>query len=119
MHGSTHDFASLLRPISMVEFFSSYRECKLLVIHRNDANFYEGLPTNRDLEDFISTSDARYPAIMLSKGGSYYPPHDYTTDITIGRLTFPGVPDVNKISLEYGKGATLRVLATFLPLVHA
>ena len=35
------------------------------------ANFYEGLPTNRDLEDFISTSDARYPAIMHTKGGSY------------------------------------------------
>jgi ribosomal protein L16 Arg81 hydroxylase len=114
MHSSSiQDFASLLRPISIVEFFSSYWECKPLVIHRNDAKFYEGLLTNRDLEDIISTSDVRYPAVMLSKGGSYFPPHAYTTDITIGRLTFAGVPDVNKISLEYGKGATVS-----LPALH-
>lgn len=97
----------------MLDFFGSYWECKPLVIHRNDAQFYQGLLTNRDLEDIISTSDARYPAIMLSKGGAYYPSHAYTTDMTIGRLTFPGVPDVNKISLEYGKGATLS-----LPALH-
>jgi hypothetical protein len=113
MHNSIHDLASLLRPISIGDFFSSYWECKPLVIHRHDPKFYEGLLTNCDLEDIISTSDARYPAIMLSKAGSYYPAHTYTTDMTIGRLTFPGVPDVNKISLEYGKGATLS-----LPALH-
>jgi bifunctional lysine-specific demethylase and histidyl-hydroxylase NO66 len=109
MHSSIHDLASLLRPIPVDDFFSSYWECKPLLIHRNDAKFYGGLLTNRDLEDIICTSDARYPAIMLSKGGSYYPPQAYTNDITIGRLTFPGVPDVNKISLEYGKGATVSL----------
>ena len=109
MHGSTHDFASLLGPISTVDFFGGYWECKPLLIRRHDAKFYEGLLTNRDLEDIISTSDLRYPAIMLSKGGSYYPPQAYTTDTTVGRLTFAQVPDVNKISLEYGKGATLSL----------
>jgi bifunctional lysine-specific demethylase and histidyl-hydroxylase NO66 len=108
-HSNSHDFGSLLRPTSMVDFFSNYWECKPLVIHRNDAKFYEALLTNRDLEDIISTSDARYPAIMLSKGGCYFPPQAYTTEVTVGRLTFPGVPDVNKISLEYGKGATLSL----------
>jgi Cupin superfamily protein len=113
MHGNIQDLGSLLRPISLVEFFSSHWECEPLVIRRNDATFYEGLLTNRDLEDIISTSDVRYPAIMLSKGGAYYPPDAYTTDTTVGRLTFAGVPDVNKISLEYGKGATVT-----LPALH-
>jgi ribosomal protein L16 Arg81 hydroxylase len=109
MHGSSHDFASLLHPISTVEFFSGYWERQPLLIHRGDTGFYEGLLTNRDLEDIISTSDLRYPAIRLAKNGSYYPPQAYTTDITLGRLTFNGVPDVNKISAEYGRGATVSV----------
>jgi ribosomal protein L16 Arg81 hydroxylase len=113
MHSSTLDFASLLHPVSIAEFFSSYWECQPLVIHRNDARFYEGLLTNRDLEDIISTSDLRYPAIRLAKNGTYYPPQAYTTDVTLDRLTFNAVPDVNKISLEYGKGATIS-----LPSLH-
>jgi ribosomal protein L16 Arg81 hydroxylase len=70
MQSSTHDFASLLRPISTAEFFGSYWECKPLLIRRHDAKFYERLLTNRDIEHIISTPDLRYPAIMLSKGGS-------------------------------------------------
>jgi hypothetical protein len=98
MHRSPHDFASLLRPVSPVEFFSSYWECRPLLIHRGDAEFYEALLTDRNLEDIISTSDLRYPAIRLAKEGSYYPPQAYTTDITLGRLTFNGVPDVKRVS---------------------
>jgi Cupin superfamily protein len=113
MHRSHHDFASLLGPISLAEFFGSYWECKPLVIHRGNTRFYEGLLTNSDLEEIISSSDVRYPAIRLAKDGAYYPPHAYTTDVTLGRLTFNGVPDVNKIALEYGKGATVS-----LPSLH-
>jgi len=113
MHPSHHDFASLLDPISLAEFFGSYWECKPLVIHRRNARFYEGLLTNDDIEEIISGSDVRYPAIRLAKDGAYYPPHAYTTDVTLGRLTFTGVPDVNKIALEYAKGATVS-----LPSLH-
>ena len=113
MHSTTHDFASLLHPISTTEFFAGYWECKPLVIHRGDAGSYQRLLTNRDLEDIISTSDLRYPAIRLAKDGSYYPPQTYTQDVTLGRLTFNGVPDLNKISLEYAKGATVS-----LPSLH-
>jgi Cupin superfamily protein len=113
MRGSAHDLASLLHPVSLDEFFNSHWERKPLLIQRRGATYYEGLLTNRDLEDIISTADLRYPAIRIAKEGSYYPPHTYTTDVTLGRLTFHGVPDVNKISLEYGKGATIS-----LPYLH-
>ncbi len=109
MHSGTHDLSSLLQPVSSVEFFSRYWECQPLVIHRGDAGFYEGLLTDRDLEDIISTSDVRFPALRLAKDGSYYPPHAYTTDVSLGRLTFNGVPDINKISMEYSKGATVSL----------
>jgi hypothetical protein len=113
MHSSNHDLASLLRPLSLSEFFDRYWECNPLVIHRGDARFYEGLLTNRDLEDIISTSDIRYPAIRLAKAGSFYPREAFTSDLTLGRLTFEGVPDLNRICLEYAKGATIT-----LPSLH-
>jgi len=113
MHRNHHDLASLLGPISPADFFGGYWECKPLVIRRGNTRFYEGLLTNSDLEEIISSSDVRYPAIRLAKDGVYYPPHAYTTDVTLGRLTFNGVPDVNKIALEYGKGATVS-----LPSLH-
>jgi len=116
---NTLDLASLLHPTPVAEFFDEYWERKPLVIQRNDAAFYESLLTNRDLENVISTAELRYPAIRLSKDGSFYPPHAYTTDVTVGRLTFRGVADVNKISLEYGKGATISLHAlhrTWVPL---
>ncbi|HTY51206.1 MAG TPA: cupin domain-containing protein [Steroidobacteraceae bacterium] len=113
MHAGTQDFASLLHPVSTAEFFRGYWECRPLLIPRNDADFYAELLTNRDLEDIISGSDLRYPAIRLAKNGSYYPPQAYTTDVTLDRLTFHGVPDVNRISLEYGRGATIS-----LPSLH-
>jgi|HubBroStandDraft_5_1064220.scaffolds.fasta_scaffold78765_2 hypothetical protein len=109
MASRSHDLASLLHPLRMAEFFASYWECKPFVIHRGDAGYYQALLTNHDLEDIISTSDLRFPAIKLSKNGSFYPPHAYTSDVTLGRLTFNGVPDVNKICLEYGKGATISL----------
>jgi ribosomal protein L16 Arg81 hydroxylase len=111
LHGNTHDLPSLLHPIPVSEFFDNHWECKPLVIHRNDAEYYAGLLTSRDLEDIISTSDMRYPALRLSKNGTFYPPQSYTTDVTVGRLTFSGVPDVNRISLEYGRGATISLQA--------
>lgn len=119
MRGKTPDLASLLHPTPVAEFFDCYWECRPLVIQRKDAEFYQALLTNRDLENVISTSDLRYPAIRLSKDGAYYPPHTYTTDVTVGRLTFHGVADVNKISLEYGKGASISLQAfhrTWVPL---
>jgi ribosomal protein L16 Arg81 hydroxylase len=117
--GPVRDLASLLHPVPVSEFLSSYWECQPLVIHRDDPDYYAGLLTNRDLEDIISTSDMRYPALRLSKNGAFYPPQSYTTDVTVGRLTFNGVPDVNRISLEYGRGATISLQAfhrTWSPL---
>jgi len=118
METPVHDLASLLNPFSLAEFFANYWESKPLFIRRAEqgfqgAGYYRGLLENRDLEDIISISDARYPAIRLAKDGAYFPPGVYTKDVTVGDLTFRGVPDVVKISAEYAKGASVA-----LPALH-
>ena len=109
MEKRTHDLASLLWPISLDSFFSTYWERNVLLVQRGNAGYYEGLLTDQDLEDIISTTDARYPAIRLAKDGFYYPPQAYCDDVKVGQVTFSGVPNIQKISAEYSKGATIAL----------
>jgi len=109
MEKRTHNLASLLHPISLDTFLSIYWEKKLLLVQRGDEGYYEGVLTNQNLEDIISSWDARYPAIMLAKDGVFYPPQAYCEDVKMGQVTFSGVPNLKKLSAEYGKGATIAL----------
>jgi ribosomal protein L16 Arg81 hydroxylase len=111
MERPPHDLTSLLHPTSLDTFLSTYWERDLLLVRRGDEGYYDGLLTNQDLEDIISSSDARYPAIMLAKDGVYYPPQAYCEDLKMGQVTFVGVPNIKKLSAEYGKGATIALTA--------
>jgi ribosomal protein L16 Arg81 hydroxylase len=109
MEKRTHNLASLLHPISLDAFLSTYWEKNLLLVKRGDEGYYEGMLTNQNLEDIISSWDARYPAIMLAKGGVFYPPQAYCEDVKMGQVTFSGVPNLKKLSAEYAKGATIAL----------
>jgi ribosomal protein L16 Arg81 hydroxylase len=109
MEKRIHDLASLLHPISLDAFFSTYWEKNFLLVPRVDEGYYEGLLTNKNLEEIISSPDARYPAIMLAKNGVYYPQQAYCEDVKMGHVTFSGVPNLKKLSAEYGKGATIAL----------
>jgi ribosomal protein L16 Arg81 hydroxylase len=121
MVGRTHDLASLLDPISPGDFFSDYWGEKPLFIQRGDGGYYQELLTNRDIENIISTSDVRYPAIGLAKDGRFYPSNTFTRNVKIGLLSFDGVPDLDRISAEYRLGATITMPAlhrTWVPLTE-
>ena len=109
MEKRTHDLTSLLHPISLQTFLSTYWEKSLLFVQRGNAGYYEDLLTDQILEDFVSSSDARYPAIMLAKDGVYYPRQAYCEDIKIGHVIFSGVPNLKRLSAEYAKGATIAL----------
>ncbi len=82
----------LLRPVSVEAFFERYWEQNHLHIQGRSAAYYQQLMSARDLEQIISKTDARYPAIQLAKGGSYLPPEDYTREVKFGSEVFVGVP---------------------------
>lgn len=119
MDSTSHNLDSLLHPISIDEFFADSWERKPLFIQRRNNDYYRGLLTDRDLEDIISNSDLRYPAIQLAKNGTFYPAAAYTSDARVGQLVLKGVPNVGTISAEYGKGTTIvlpALLRTWEPL---
>jgi ribosomal protein L16 Arg81 hydroxylase len=109
MERQPHNLASLLHPISVDTFLSTYWEKNWLLVPRGDEGYYAGLLTDQNLEEYISSSDARYPAIMLAKDGVFFPPQAYCEDVKMGQVTFSGVPNLKKLSAEYGKGATIAL----------
>jgi ribosomal protein L16 Arg81 hydroxylase len=119
MDSTSHNLGSLLHPWSIDEFFADSWERKPLFIQRRDRDYYRDLLTDRDLEDIISNSDLRYPAIQLAKNGTFYPAAAYTSDVRVGQLVLKGVPNVGTISAEYGRGSTIvlpALLRTWEPL---
>jgi len=109
MEKRPHNLASLLHPISLDEFFANYWEKNLALVQRGDERYYEELLTRQNLDDIVSCWDTRYPAILLARDGVYYPPQAYCDDVKMGHVTFTGVPNLKRLSAEYGKGATIAM----------
>jgi ribosomal protein L16 Arg81 hydroxylase len=113
MTPSNFDLENLLSPMSLQTFFAAYWEKQYLHLARGAPDYYKELITAQDLEDLISSSDARYPAIRLAKGGNYFAPEIYTQNVKHGDESFVGVPDVRKIADAYAQGATIA-----MPAIH-
>jgi ribosomal protein L16 Arg81 hydroxylase len=107
MTTGTFDFAALLAPVGSSQFLDLHWEKQPLHLKRADVEFYSKLLSITDLEQLIASPEARYPAIQLSKNGAYFPAEVYTKDEQLGAVRFTGVPDVQKIAVEYRAGATI------------
>jgi hypothetical protein len=103
------DLANLLSPYQPEVFFAGFWEQRHLFVERNQPRYYEPLITAADLENFISNSDVRFPAIRLATGGNYYAPEAYTRNVKHGDENFMGVPDLKAIVEEYRRGATVAL----------
>lgn len=66
------EFARLIQPFTPDDFFGEYWEKKPLLLKRGDSGYYENLISFQDMENIISRTDARYPAIKLVKKGNSY-----------------------------------------------
>jgi ribosomal protein L16 Arg81 hydroxylase len=101
------DLQALIAPAPAQDFFREHWERKPLHLSRGDANYYDSILTNGDLESIISSADLRYPAIQLARNGSYLAAEAYTKNIKHGSEFFNGVPDIGQIQSEYRTGSTV------------
>jgi ribosomal protein L16 Arg81 hydroxylase len=101
------DLTALIAPARAEDFFREHWERKPLHLSRGDANYYDSVLTNGDLEHIISCADLRYPAIQLARNGSYLAAEAYTKNIKHGSEFFNGVPDLGQIQSEYRSGSTV------------
>ena len=91
------DFSALIFPVTLEDFFSEHWERRHLHVQNRPNAHYDRLLTVEDIDNFISRADARYPAVRLAKGGTFYPKATFTRDVRYGDEFFEGIPDVEKI----------------------
>jgi ribosomal protein L16 Arg81 hydroxylase len=89
------------------DFFVRHWEKEPLHLRLGWPGRFATLLSRADLERMLSSSDLRFPAVQLARGGGYYPPEAYTRTVKHGTEVWSGVPDVEKIQAEYRSGATL------------
>jgi Cupin superfamily protein len=102
-------FADLLAPVQQERFFEQHWESQPLHVQRSQSHYYSQLLTNRDVEAVISSGGLRYPAIQLARGGGFFPPEAFTRNIRSGGDVFTGIPDLDRIRVEYRSGATISL----------
>jgi ribosomal protein L16 Arg81 hydroxylase len=121
MTADAMELRDLLRPKTTAEFFAAHWERQHLLLAREQPGYYDAVITAADLERIVSDPQARYPAIRLAKGGGYLPAQAYTRVHGSGEETFAGVVDVQQLSQEYRRGATVTLPAlhtTWAPLAR-
>ena len=117
----TFDLDTMIAPMDPATFFSQYWEKRPLVLSRETPGYYSGLCSLADIDQILSSTDMRYPAIRLIRNGPDLPPEAYTHDLRSRRYVFTGVCDTERVLLEYQRGATIllqRFERSWGPLAH-
>jgi len=100
-------FDVLINPISKSDFITKYWEKEFLHIPRNDIQYYSGILTIAQMNDFLSHNDIRYPTIRLAKNGAEVPLGDYSNILTFGNYAAEGLINIDKLFNCYYDGATI------------
>lgn len=117
----TFDLDTMIAPMDAATFFSEYWEKRPLVLSRETPDYYSGLCSPAGIDEVLSSTDVRYPAIRLIRNGPDLPPEAYTHDLRSRRYVFTGVCDTERVWLEYQRGATIllqRFERSWGPLAH-
>ena len=115
MQRPVFDLAKVLRPIEPEAFFRDHYEKKPLHVARNDADYYRGLFSLRDLDEVIAFSRPKFvePGDFKPNGP---PIHPYVQGWLADDDPFPTVlyPTVAEVHQAYLRGKTVILTATQL-----
>lgn len=103
-----------LDPVSTQQFFDEHCERRPLVVARAEAERFDSLLSDEDVERLICESAIRTPAFRLVKDGAQLPLSSYTTDIAWRPGSFSGTVLVDRVAEEHAAGATIVLQALHL-----
>jgi hypothetical protein len=105
-----HDLSTLLSPISLETFFSSYWEKKPLKICHGDTGFFRSLFTTEMLASILEHRYLRFPGVRLFLAGQEMPPSEFTRMAVVGMEKVSDVIDPAGILNHYDHGATIHII---------
>lgn len=71
------NFAQLIAPCTLEEFFGEYYEQKFLLNQRNQADYYQEVLNEQDIDDFFSQQNLNPAAVSLMRNGLAIPPEKW------------------------------------------
>ena len=106
------NLARLVSPSSEATFLKLYWDSEWWILHREEEDYYSSLLTVRDLDEILSTTGLRPPALRLVRNGEDIPTSRLATDSPI-----PASPSLDVLYEELRAGATVGL--NFLQERHA
>jgi ribosomal protein L16 Arg81 hydroxylase len=107
MSNADQIFSTLIGSANPDQFFKDYWEKAVLLIRRDQPDYYKDLLSLEDIDRLISGSGLRYPALRLVKDGITIPVTKYTADIPWSSQPFSKSILPEMVYKEYGQGATI------------
>lgn len=102
-------FEELIAPVTLQAFYRRYWEREALFLPANDVRRFSDLLSISDLDDYLSRSDLRSPALRLVKSGSQIPVQSYTTTFSLGGQRASDLIRPDRVLAHYRSGATILV----------
>ncbi|MDQ3858293.1 MAG: cupin domain-containing protein [Actinomycetota bacterium] len=100
--------ARCIAPVRANQFRAEHWERRPLVVGRSGGAGFDDLLSEADVERLL-TSGIRHPAFRLVRAGETVRLADYTVDIPWRPSAFTGLADVERIAVEFARGATVVV----------
>lgn len=105
------NFANLISPLSVQEFFQEYWEKKLLHLERNQADFYDHIFNVNVLDDYLQREDISPLGFRLAIKGEYLENRKWTKDIKLLDGSIKNVVNPEKAFENFYEGATIIINA--------
>jgi len=86
------NFAQIIHPISIEEFFNDYYEKKPLHIQRNQANYYHSFLSLKEIDSYLQLKQTFAPNVKMAIDGKSISPHLYS-DIEATVAPYKANPD--------------------------
>src|SRR5260221_14098040 len=108
MH-STPTLQSVISPLTVEEFFSTYWEKRCLYIHREAADYFDFVLTAKDLDNYFQSKTLHPSFIRAIKSGVDVDAAKWSRVDKRLNTDFYSVVDTEKLFAQFSSGASLFV----------
>lgn len=114
--GNAPTFEQLIAPTSAQQFLEQYWERGSLFVEQADDSNFADVLTLSNVDEYLTRSDLRYPAVRLVHCGRQVPTSDYTTSFAFGGYSTKELIRSDRVLSLYWSGATILIQLAHLSL---
>jgi hypothetical protein len=101
-------------PVDTDRFLGEFWERRPLFVPRGEEGRFADLLSQAEAERLLTTTALRYPAFRLVKAGERIALGDYAADVPWRPTSFTATADVERVTAEFERGATIVLQALHL-----